>query len=134
MSTPAPPSRRIWWIVAAAAIVMLLVCGGVVGVGLWAVNKRITAAQIGIPPQAEQAVTTAADLMRRLFSYDYRHLDADLAAGLAVTTGPFRQRYAQTMAQIKASAPAQQIVISASVVQSGVISSRAPAAQTCSST
>lgn len=34
----------------------------------------------------------------RLYSYDYRHLDADIAAQLALTTGPLRQQIERTTA------------------------------------
>lgn len=69
---------------------------------------------------ALQAVRSAAVL---LFSYDYRHLQADFTAGRAVTTGKFQSEYDKTTDKlVKDVAPRYKAVVIASVSEASVVS------------
>lgn len=62
------------------------------------------------------------DAARVLFSYDYRQLDKDFAAGKALTTGAFAKQYAETTAKVVTPvATDKKAVVKAEVVTAGVV-------------
>ena len=68
------------------------------------------------------ALEASRDASRVLFSYDYRELDKDFAAGKAVTTGAFRNQYADTTAKVVTPVATQKkAVVKAEVVSAGVV-------------
>jgi len=78
------------WLLAGLAVLLVL---AVAGMGtLVLLDRRAEAAQRA----GDQAVRAAAPAATRILSYDYRHLDADFAAGRALTTGAFAGQYART--------------------------------------
>jgi Mce-associated membrane protein len=59
---------------------------------------------------------------RILFSYDYRQLDKDFAAGKSLTTGAFGKQYAETTAKVVTPvAKEKKAVVKAEVVTAGVV-------------
>jgi len=69
-----------------------------------------------------QAVETSRDAARVLFSYDYRTLTKDFAAGKAITTGKFRNDYANTTSKVVTPvALEKKAVVKAEVVTAGVV-------------
>lgn len=81
------------WVPAALGVLLVAV---VVAVSLLAAAARRADAVDAAQGEAVRAARTAAT---RLLSYDYRRLDADFAAGRALTAPPFSEQYAQTTAQ-----------------------------------
>lgn len=68
------------------------------------------------------ALEASRDASRVLFSYDYRELSKDFAAGKAVTTGAFRNQYADTTAKVVTPVATQKkAVVKAEVVSAGVV-------------
>jgi Mce-associated membrane protein len=68
--------------------------------------------------EALQAARTAS---RVLFSYDYRHLDKDFAAGKPYTTGSFAKEYQRSTGRVRASATQTKRVVVAEVSEAGVV-------------
>jgi len=65
---------------------------------------------------------TSRDAARVLFSYDYRTLSKDFAAGAAITTGTFRTQYADTTTKVVSPvAIEKKAVVKAEVVTAGVV-------------
>jgi Mce-associated membrane protein len=103
----------------AALVVVLLALTALLGV--WAARTSSGGAAEDARRDALAAARKAAHL---LFSYDYRHLDKDFAAGKAMTTGQFATDYARTTSKIIDDvAPRYKAVVSARVSEAGVISS-----------
>lgn len=76
--------------------------------------------------QAEAARRAGLDASREaarvLFSYDYRTLDKDFAAGRALTTGAFAKQYADTTTKVVTDVAKQKkAVVKADVVNAGVV-------------
>ncbi len=70
----------------------------------------------------EGALDAARAGARAVFSYDYRHLDKDIAAGKDATTGQFRSEYERTTGKIiKDVAPRYKAVVVADVSDAGVV-------------
>lgn len=70
--------------------------------------------------EASRAATTAA---QRFFSYDYRHIDADIAAAKKLVTGSLAGDYDQTSTKVvKPAAATSKAVVAASVSATSVIS------------
>jgi hypothetical protein len=68
-------------------------------------------AAFGDPTTVAAVLVAARRAVTIVDSYDYRHLQDSLNAGLAVTTGPFRDSYQQAMTgEIASTAPQQQTV------------------------
>ena len=70
-------------------------------------------------------VATVLDAARKAFttvnSYDYRHLDADFAAGQKVTTGTYRSRYRTSMRNVvEPAARSRHVVQTAEISDEGV--------------
>ncbi|MCU1586550.1 MAG: hypothetical protein JWN31_43 [Frankiales bacterium] len=72
------------------------------------------------------ALAAGRDAARLVFSYDYRHLDKDFAAGAAVTTGKFKTDYQSTTKKLVGDvAPRYKAVLLADVSEAGVITASA---------
>ena len=90
-----------------------------VGVGALVVLDRRAQAVDDARGAATRAASTAAT---KVLSYDYRHLDADFAAGAARTTGAFRDQYARTTSQaVKQVATQTKATVVAQVASTGVV-------------
>lgn len=97
-----------------ALLTVLVVLTGYLGWQLYRDNQVANARQ--------QGTLAARDAARLLFSYDYNRLDQDFAAGLAVTTGPFRDQYEKTTSTVvKPVAQQYQAVVKADVREAGVV-------------
>lgn len=84
------------WLPFLLVLVVLLATG----VGLLA---RLSVTTRGTDPlelQRRDALAVARASSRVIFSYDYRHLDKDFAAGRAFTTGAFRTEYDTTTTKL----------------------------------
>lgn len=69
-----------------------------------------------------QALASARESARLVFSYDYRRLAKDFAAGKAVTTGEFAKEYERTTTKlVEDVAPRYQAVVSADVSEASVV-------------
>jgi Mce-associated membrane protein len=71
---------------------------------------------------SEDAVAAARTGAETLFSYDYRTIDANLAAGQKVVAGSLAKDYADTTKVVKPTAVANKAVVKATVSQAGVVS------------
>lgn len=69
----------------------------------------------------EEALAQGSDAISKVLSYDYRRIDEDLAAGLAVTTGTFSEEYTKsTETVVKPVATEKKAVVKAEVVDAAV--------------
>jgi Mce-associated membrane protein len=74
----------------------------------------------------DQAVAAAQVSAVAILSYDYRHLDADFAAGRKVLTGSFARDYAATTSKaVRPGAVQYHAVVKAEVAASSVVSATA---------
>ena len=70
----------------------------------------------------DEALAASRDAARLLFSYDHEQLDDDFEAGLAVTTGQFREQYERTTREVvKPVAEQYDTVVEAEVVEAAVV-------------
>ncbi|WP_426563116.1 hypothetical protein ACPPVT_19250 [Angustibacter sp. McL0619] len=103
------------WLLAALAVLLLL---AVAGAGAFVLLDRRAEAADQARGQAVRAASSAAT---RILSYDYRHLDADFAAGKALTTGAFADQYARTTGDaVKSLATQTKATVVAQVAATGV--------------
>jgi Mce-associated membrane protein len=72
------------------------------------------------------ALQEAINVAPPLLSYDYRHLDKDLAAAQAVTTGSFSSAYMGNVPAIKALAAKTKAVVKATVLGASVVDDSNP--------
>jgi Mce-associated membrane protein len=71
----------------------------------------------------EDGLAAARDAARLLFSYDHDQLEEDFAAGLAVTSGDFREEYQRTTREVVTPVATQyDAVVQAEVVEAAVVS------------
>ena len=98
-------------------VLALLLAGGVTAATI--VRHQQTAAA----DARGAAVDAARSGLTTMLSYSYQTFDKDVAAGSALATGDFQQRYHDLMAgTVRAAALDQQTVTNASVVRSSVVS------------
>jgi Mce-associated membrane protein len=100
--------------VLAALVVLLAMATSALGFQDYRAAKTATA--------ADQALTAARTSAETLFSYDYRSIDADLAAARKVITGKLARDYSDTSAVVKPQATAVRAVVEATVSQAAVVS------------
>ena len=114
---PAPSARGVLVPVLAALVVVLTVLTGVL---VWlAVTTRGPAP---VEASRREALGAARDAARLVFSYDYRTLPKDFAAGRAVTTGGFRKEYDRTTQKLVDDvAPRYKAVVAADVIDASVV-------------
>jgi Mce-associated membrane protein len=73
--------------------------------------------------QRDSAIKAARADATKIFSFDYRHLDADFKAGLAVSTGTFKQEYSRTTTKlVQDLVPKYKAVTLAQVSTAGIVS------------
>ena len=98
-------------------VVVLAALTGFLG---WEAQR--TAGAAPVVKTRDDAVASAREAARLVFSYDYRHLAKDFAAGKAVTTGDFSKEYDRTTAKLSDDfAPRYKAVVSADVSASSVV-------------
>ncbi len=102
--------------VLAALLVVLLGLTGFLG---WKATD--TAGQPVVETSRTQALASARDAARVVFSYDYKQLAKDFAAGKAVTTGTFAEQYAGTTAKLLDFATKNKATVSADVSDASVV-------------
>lgn len=103
------------WVLTALAGLLVVV---LVAVGLLVRADRQAQAVEQARGEAVRAARTAAT---KILSYDYRRLDADFAAGRALTTSPFAEQYAKTTADaVKKVATDTKATVVAEVAAAGV--------------
>jgi Mce-associated membrane protein len=95
-------------------VVLLAVAVSVLGFHSW---RAAATAQA-----AEDALAAAQTSATTLFSYDYRTIDASLAAGKKVVTGQLATDYASTSAIVGPTAVKNQAVVKATVSEAAVVS------------
>ena len=78
-----------------ALVVVLAALAGVLGL-----KSISTRGGSGLEDARRDALGSARNATRLVFSYDYRHLDKDFKAGKAVTTGAFAGEYDRTTARL----------------------------------
>lgn len=100
-----------------AVVAVLAVLALVLGVLAW------RAAGPGpLQHDRDAALDAARSAARVVFSYDYRHLEQDFAAGRAVTTGEFRKEYERTTGKLVDNVAARyKAVVVADVGAAGVV-------------
>jgi Mce-associated membrane protein len=110
-----PPARRSWAVLALALTTLLMaVATGFVWYQVRQHNQTEDARRAGLE--------TSRDAARVLFSYDYRTLTKDFAAGKAITTGSFSKQYAETTSKVVTPvATEKKAVVKAEVVTAGVV-------------
>lgn len=110
------PGRR--RVAVTAVLIALLVVASAAAVVLFLGARERSA----IEAARVDGLRAASDLTTRLLSYDYRTLDANLAAADGATTGAFADQYRNLAAQlIRPNATEQQIVTTAAVVGNSVV-------------
>ena len=115
----APPAvrRGVLVPVLAALVVVLAGLAGFLG---WQAQR--TAGAAPVEKSRTEALASARDAARLVFSYDYRTLAKDFAAGKAVTTGEFAKEYARTTSKLVDDvAPRYKAVVSADVSEASVV-------------
>lgn len=113
----APRSRGALVPVLAGLVVVLAGLSGYLG---WEAHR--TSGPAPVVKTRDDAVASAREAARLVFSYDYRHLAKDFAAGKAVTTGEFSKEYDRTTAKLTDDfAPRYKAVVSADVSASSVV-------------
>jgi Mce-associated membrane protein len=99
-----------------AALVVLAVAG--TGYLAWQLRKEAQTDEA-----RTEALLAARDAARLLFSYDHTRLKEDFQAGLATTTGEFREEYDRTTRDVVTPVATEyDAVVAAEVVESGVVS------------
>jgi Mce-associated membrane protein len=115
-----PATRSGVALVASLAAVAVLLAALTAFLAVW--SSR-TSGGGALEDARRDALSAARSASRLLFSYDYRHLDKDFAAGKAVTTGTFASDYARTTSKIVDDvAPRYKAVVVADVSEAAVIS------------
>lgn len=106
-------SRRTIQVLAAVAVVLAVAAG----VLFWQQQRASAAAQAG-----DDALAAARTGSETLFSYDYRTIDDNLAAGRKVVTGKLATDYRDTSVVVKPTAVSTKAVVKATVSEAGVVS------------
>ncbi len=108
------------WLLAVLGALLAVVLAGLAV--LVVVDRRAAAVDAARGAAVRQARTAAVTLL----SYDYRRLDADFAAGRALTTAPFAQQYVRTTSDaVKKVATDTKATVRAEVAATGVVSGTA---------
>lgn len=95
---PAVPATRSGTpLVASLAVLVVLLAVATAVLGVASVRTRGGG---DVEDARRNALEASRNAARLVFSYDYRHLDKDFAAGKAVTTGKFAADYARTTSKL----------------------------------
>lgn len=114
---PSRSSALLSLLALAGTVALLLALLVVVGVLAWQVREhsRVDAART-------EGLEAAREAARLLFSYDHRTLERDIAAGLAVTTGGYREEYERTTREsVRPVAEQLDAVVEAVPLEAGVV-------------
>jgi Mce-associated membrane protein len=107
-------SRLIGWVLG-ALVVLLVAVNAALGWFAW----QATATEHA----RHDALAAGRSHAQRILSYDYRHIDADIAAAKKETTGAFRSEYAKTTSSVvKPAALQYHVVVRADVRAASVVS------------
>jgi Mce-associated membrane protein len=120
---PAVPEPRTATALVAALVVLVLLLAGLTA--FLAQRSVSTRAGGSVEDARHDGLQAARNAARVVFSYDYRHLDKDFAAGKALTTGAFEDQYATTTPKLVEVAKTYQAVVAADVSDAAVISATA---------
>lgn len=114
---PAPTGgRNLVWVLGSVVLVLAMLTA------FLGYQAYATRGQGPVETSRRDAVGAARNAARLVFSYDYRHLAKDFAAGRATTTGVFRDEYDKTTAKlVNDVAPRYKAVVVADVSDSAVI-------------
>ncbi|MCK8680632.1 hypothetical protein [Streptomyces lichenis] len=121
--TPGLLSRGEWWTSALLAAVVLLLClGGYAAVRTRALDERPVRHNTALTDTAatSQVKGVVEAAVRDLFSYRYTDPDHGRTAAEDRLTGAAVGRHAALMKQIRAQGPAQKLVLTTTVTDSGV--------------
>jgi Mce-associated membrane protein len=113
-SAPSRPARRRWGLVPLVALTVVL--AAVTAWLGWLDHEAVATARA-----RTGAVAAARSESARLFSYDYRTVDADLAAARGVVTGRLAKDYADTSRLVGPQATQNRAVVKAEVTASSVV-------------
>jgi Mce-associated membrane protein len=119
LAQPAVPPRRSATALLAVLSAVVLVLAGVTA--YLAERSVSTRGGGGVEDARHDALQAARNAARLVFSYDYRHLDKDFAAGKAVTTGSFAEQYGTTTPKLVEVAKTYKAVVAADVSDAAVI-------------
>lgn len=115
-----PATRSATAIVVPLAVLVVLLAVATAVLGVASVSTR-GGGDAG--DARRDALAASRNAARLLFSYDYRHLEKDFAAGKAVTTGTFAADYARTTSKLVDDVAARyKAVVVAEVSDAGVVS------------
>ncbi|MCW2777706.1 MAG: molecular chaperone DnaJ [Frankiales bacterium] len=104
-----------------AAVLVVTVALGVVTLLLFRQSRDAREVASYYKPSSAP-MSAARTAGRLLFSYDYKQIDKDFAAGAALTTGTFSKEYAQTTSQVvRPVAVENKAVVEASSVAQGLV-------------
>jgi Mce-associated membrane protein len=117
---PAVPQARSATPIVAALVVLVLLLAGLTA--FLAQRSVSTRAGGGVEDARHDGLQAARNAARVVFSYDYRHLDKDFAAGKALTTGAFAEQYGTTTPKLVEVAKTYKAVVVADVSDAAVIS------------
>jgi Mce-associated membrane protein len=92
-----PGTRPATWLVVPLAVLVALLAALTAVLGVASVRTRGGG---GVEQARHDGLQAARDAARVVFSYDYRHLKKDFAAGKAVTTGAFAADYQRTTSRL----------------------------------
>jgi Mce-associated membrane protein len=116
-TSDAPARRGVpVWVLAPLAVVTILMVVAAAYLFTRPSDDSIATATTDAQAAAERDITT-------ILGYDYRRLDADQKATDALLTPAYRQKYDSLFAQVKANAPKLKIVVTVSVIASGIVRS-----------
>jgi Mce-associated membrane protein len=107
-------------------LVMALLCipAAALAIFFWVHTPSAAASESGSLRSSESATALAAakSEVRTIMSYDYRSIDADIAAAEADTTGVFSHQYAGTAHDLLSQARQLRAIVQATVGSAGVVS------------
>jgi Mce-associated membrane protein len=105
----------------ASLVALVVALAGLTGFLGWRAHD--TSGGGSVEAARHNGLAAARNATRLVFSYDYRHLDKDFAAGKAVTTGTFAGDYARTTSKLVDDVAARyKAVVVADVSDAAVIS------------
>jgi Mce-associated membrane protein len=112
------PGGALSSLVVVSTVALLCALALLLGYLAWQVRDRSQA-----DAARTEALESARDAARLLFSYDHTSLDEDFSAGLETTTGDFREEYERTTRDVvRPVAEQYDAVVEAEVVDGAVVS------------
>ncbi|MDA2892580.1 hypothetical protein PDG61_16790 [Mycolicibacterium sp. BiH015] len=114
----------VWWWIVNVALVLAVLLVGALGVRQVVDRSLVDTTPVANHADARDEVMKAATTATtKILTYKPETLEADLAAGLALTTGDFKNYYQQfTRDIVMPEANKKQVATTATVVRAGVVS------------